>query len=121
MIGEAGFRKAVLLERGVGWVVMDSIAPIAERVDWGPTMWVRWGLCEERKIRGVLVHHRDDVDQAGAIGPCLLSVDGEELELFDRRGGVWSLANSCVPVRPRLSREIGKVRGRGDPIWTSLG
>ena len=60
MIGEAGFRKAVRLERGVGRVV---VYPIAERVEKGPTMWVHWGLREEEKIRGVLVDHRDDVNQ----------------------------------------------------------
>jgi len=47
MIGEAGFRKAVWLERGVGWVVVYPVAPIAERVEKGPTMWGQWGLCEE--------------------------------------------------------------------------
>jgi hypothetical protein len=39
MIGEAGFRKAVQLERGVGRVVVYLIAPIAERMEKGPTMW----------------------------------------------------------------------------------
>ena len=50
-------------------------------------MWMQWDLCEEEKIRGVLVQHRADVDQGGVVGPCLLSVDGEEFEAFNRRGG----------------------------------
>jgi hypothetical protein len=62
MIGEAGFRNAVRLERGVGWVVVYRVAPIVERVEKGPTMWVHWGLREEGKPRGVLIEHRDDVD-----------------------------------------------------------
>jgi len=33
VIGEAGFREAVRLERGVRWVVVDSVAPIVERVE----------------------------------------------------------------------------------------
>ena len=82
MIWEAAFRKAVRLERGVRWVVVYSVAPIAECVDYGPTMWVHWGLYEEKQIRGVSVHRCDDVDQGGAIGPCLLSISGEELEPF---------------------------------------
>ena len=45
MIGEAGFRKAVRLERGVGRVVVYYVAPIAERVEKGPTTWVQWDLC----------------------------------------------------------------------------
>jgi len=38
MIGEAGFRKAVRLERGVGLVVVYSVAPFAERLEKGPNM-----------------------------------------------------------------------------------
>jgi len=45
-------------------------------------MWVHRGLCEEEKVRGVLVQHREDVDQGGVVGPCLLSVDGEEFEPY---------------------------------------
>ena len=33
MIAEVGFRKAVLLERGVGRVVVYPVAPISERVE----------------------------------------------------------------------------------------
>jgi len=36
MIGEAGFRKAVWLERGVGQITVYPIAPIAERQEKGP-------------------------------------------------------------------------------------
>ena len=97
------------------------VAPIADRVEWRPNTWVRWGLCEEQKIRGVLIHHRDDVDQGGAVGPFLLSVDGKELQPYDRRGEVWSMTMSDVPVCPRQGRDISKVRGRGDPIWSCLG
>ena len=121
MIGEAGFRKVVRLERGVGRVVVCPIAPIAERVEKGPTMWVQWGLCEEEKIRGVLVQRRDDVDQGGAVGPCLLSVDGEEFEAFDRRGGSWSMAWSSVSVSLWRGRETYRLRGRSDPILICLG
>ncbi len=84
MTGEAGFREAVCLERGVGRVVVYPIAPIAEHVEKGPTMWGQWGLCEEKKVRGVLVHHRNDVNQRRAVGPCLLSVDGNEFEFYNR-------------------------------------
>jgi len=84
-------------------------------------MWVHWGLREEKQIRGVLVNHCDDDDQGRAIVPYLLSVDGGELELFACRGGVWSLVESCVQVRLRRGREIGKVRGMSDPIETCLG
>jgi hypothetical protein len=38
MIGEAGFRKAVRLERGVGRVVVYPAPPVAERMEKGPTM-----------------------------------------------------------------------------------
>jgi hypothetical protein len=33
VIKKAGFREAVRLERDIGWVVVDSVAPIAERVE----------------------------------------------------------------------------------------
>ncbi len=38
MIREAGFRKNVRLERGVGMLMVYPIAPIAERLEKGPTM-----------------------------------------------------------------------------------
>ena len=55
MIGEAGFRKAVRLERGVGRVVVYLIATVAERREKGPTIGGQWGLRVEETIRGVLV------------------------------------------------------------------
>ena len=88
MIGKEGFRKAVRLERGVGRMVVYPLAPTAERVEKGLTMWMHWCLCKEKKIRGVLVQHCDDVNKGRAVGPCLLNVDGEELESFARIGGV---------------------------------
>ena len=51
-------------------------------------MWVHWGLREENKIWGVLVEYSDDVGQGGAVGPCLLNVDDEELESIARQEGV---------------------------------
>ena len=55
MIREAGFREAVRLERDVGRVVVYTVAPNAERMEKGPTMWVHWCLRKEKEIRGVLV------------------------------------------------------------------
>ncbi len=43
-------------------MVVYLVAPIVERLEKGPTMWGQWGLCEEEKIRKVLVQHRDAVD-----------------------------------------------------------
>ncbi len=87
MTGETGFWEAVRLERGVGRVVVYPIAPTAEHLEKGPTMRGHWGLCEEKEVRGVLVQHRNDVNQRGAVGRCLLSVDGKEFEFYNRRGG----------------------------------
>ena len=47
MIREAGFRKAVRLELGVGKIMVYPIAPIAERLEKGPAMWGQRGFCEE--------------------------------------------------------------------------
>jgi hypothetical protein len=44
-------------------VVVYPVAPIAERVEKGSTMWVHWCFHEEKKIRGVWVKHIGDVDQ----------------------------------------------------------
>ena len=87
MAGEVGFREADQLERGVGRVVVYPIAPIAEHMEKGPTMWGQWGLCEEKKVRAVLVQHRDDVNQRGVVSPCLLSVDGKEFVFYNSREG----------------------------------
>jgi hypothetical protein len=51
VIGEVGFRKAVRLRRGVEKMVMCFVAPIAERVEEGPTVWVQMRLCEEEEVR----------------------------------------------------------------------
>jgi hypothetical protein len=55
VIGEAGFWKAVRLERSVGRMTVYPIAPIAECLAKGPTVWGQRGFCEEDKIRGVVV------------------------------------------------------------------
>ena len=79
-------------------------------------MWVHWGLREEEKIWGVIVQHRYDIDPEGVIGLCLLSVDGDEFELSDRRERVRSMTKSCVPGCPKQGRGIGKVRGESIPF-----
>ena len=121
MIGDAGFRKAVRLERAVGRMMMYLVAPIAERLEKGPTMWGQWGLSEEEIIQGVLVQHRDDVSQRGDVGPRFLSVYGEEFEVYGRRRGGCRMAKSSCPVSSGPCLEIRKVRGRRDPIWVCLG
>ena len=98
MIGEAGFRKAVRLERGVGLVVVHSVESAEKRLKKGPAMGGQWRLREEEKIRGALVQHRDDVDQRGAVGPRFFSVYGEDIEGYGRRGGGCRMASSG-PVR----------------------
>ena len=76
---EAGFRKAFRLERGVGRGMLYPVASIAECLAKGPIMWGQRGFCEKEKIRGVLVHHRNDVDQGRGVGPRLLHVYGKKL------------------------------------------
>jgi hypothetical protein len=49
MIEKSGFRKAVRSKRGVGRVVVYLIAPVAERVEKGPTMWVHWCFRKEKQ------------------------------------------------------------------------
>ena len=97
---EAGFREAARLGRGIGRMVVCFVAPIVERVQQGPTMWVHWGLCDEEIIRRMSVHHRDDVYQGGAINTYLLSVDGEQFEPIGRRERVWDMSKGCVLVCP---------------------
>ena len=63
MFGEAGFRKAVRLESGVGRSMVYPIVHIAECIKKGPVVWGQRSFCEEQKVRGVLVQHRNDVDQ----------------------------------------------------------
>jgi hypothetical protein len=79
VIGEAGFWKAVRLEREVGRMMVYPIAPIAECLAKGPTMWGQRSFCEKKKNRGVVVHHRNDVDQGRGVGPRLLHVYGKKL------------------------------------------
>jgi hypothetical protein len=55
VVGEAGFWKVVRLERSVGRMIVYPIAPIAESLAKGPTMWVQRGFREEEEIRGVVV------------------------------------------------------------------
>ena len=60
MIGEAGFWKAVWLERSVGimmvYPIVYGVSPIiAECLAKGPTVWGQRGFCEEEKNRGVVV------------------------------------------------------------------
>ncbi len=116
MIGEAGFREAVRLERSVGRVVVSPVAPIAERVEGGPAVCMHWCLRKEKEIRGVLVYSCDYVDQGRATGPCFFSVDGEEPESCARPGGLWRTNSKCGLIRSRRGREIGKARGEGDPV-----
>ena len=99
MIWEAGFTKAVRLERGVGRMIVYPVAPIAERLEKGPTMWGQRCFCEEEKIRGVVVHHRNDVSQGEAVGPRLLKVYGKECKLYGRRGRGCRMVGCRGPVR----------------------
>jgi hypothetical protein len=55
VFGEAGFQKAVRLERGVGRSVVYPIAPIAECMKKGPGVWGQRSFCEKKNVRGVLV------------------------------------------------------------------
>ena len=70
-------------------------------------MWVHRGLCEKEKIWRVLVHHRDDVDQGGVVGTCLLSVDSEKFEPNGPRGRVRGMSRGRVLVCPSRGREGG--------------
>ena len=56
------------------------------------------GFREEDKIRRVLVQHRDDVNQRGAVGPRFLNVYDQKFEGYGRRVGGCRVANSG-PVR----------------------
>jgi hypothetical protein len=49
MIREAGFRKAIRMERGVGRIIMYPIAPVAERLEKGNNMWGNGDSVRRRK------------------------------------------------------------------------
>jgi hypothetical protein len=87
VIGDAGFSMAVRLEQIVGGMRVHPIAPFAECMAKGPTMWGQRGFCEEEKIRGVVVQHRNDVDQGMTVGLHLLNDYDKEFEFYRRRGG----------------------------------
>ena len=74
------------------------IALIAERLEKGPTMWGQRVFCEEEKIRGVVVQHRNDVDQGRDVGPRLLNVYGKEFEFYGRRVGGCGMVGYRGPV-----------------------
>jgi hypothetical protein len=100
VIGEAGFWKAVWLERSVGRMMVYPTAPIAECLAKGPNTWGQRRFYEEEKIRGVVVQHRIDVDQGRAVGPRLMNVYGEEFELHGRRGGGRRVVGCRGPSSP---------------------
>ena len=80
MFGETGFRKAFMLERGVGRSMVYPIAPIAECMKKGRVVWGQRSFCEKKK----LVQHRNDADQGGAVGPCLLDISCKKFKLCAR-------------------------------------
>jgi hypothetical protein len=121
MIREAGFRKAVRPERGAGKMMVYPLAPIAERLEKGPTMWGQWGFCEEEKILGVVVQYRNDVDQGGAVGPRLFNVYNKEFKFYGQRGGGCRMAWCRGQVSSGRCWESITVRGRGGPLWACLG
>ncbi len=61
VLGKAGLRNVLRLERSVGRSVVYPVAPVAEGLAKGPAMWGQWGFREEDKVRRVLVHHHSDV------------------------------------------------------------
>ena len=68
MLGEAGFRKAFRFERSVGRSMVYPVASIAECLAKGPAMWGQRDFCEKEKVRGLLVKHRNDVEE-GLLAP----------------------------------------------------
>jgi hypothetical protein len=97
MLGKAGFRKALRLERGVDRSMMYPIASIAECMEKGPTMWGQRGFCEEEKVREMLIQHRNDVDQGRVVDPRLLNIYGQEFEFDGRLGGGCRLVGCRAP------------------------
>ncbi len=87
VFGEAGFRKAFRLERSVGRSMVYPVSSIAECLTKGSAMWGQRIFFEKEKVRGVLVQHRNYVDQGWAVGPRLLDIYGKEFEFDGRCGG----------------------------------
>ena len=54
----------------------------------------------------MVVQHRNDINQGGAIGPRLLNVFGKEFKLYGRRGGGCRMVGCRVPVS---WGDVGKV------------
>ncbi len=98
VLGKAGFWKALRLKQSVDRGMVYPIAPIAECLAKGPTMWGQRGFCEKEKVRGVLVHHRNDVDQGRVVGPRLLDVYCKESE-FDGHLGEGRRLVGCSDPR----------------------
>ncbi len=84
---EASLREAIRVKRGVDRVIVDSILPVAEYMEWGTTVWVHRCLREKEKVRGVCVHHGDQICQRRTIGACFLGVNSEEREVLPLVGG----------------------------------
>jgi hypothetical protein len=87
VLGGAGFRKALRLKGSVGRSMVYPIAPISACLTKGPTMWGKQIFCEKEKVRGVLVQHRNDIDQGRAADPRLLYIYGKEFEFYGRLVG----------------------------------
>ena len=121
VLGEAGFWKAVRLERSVGRMVAYSISPIADCLAKGPTMWRQRGFCEEEKIRGLLVQHRNDVDQGKVVGARLLNDYGKEFEFYGCRSGGRRLVVCRGPSSSGICGGSITVLSRVGPFWTYLG
>ena len=81
---------------------------------------VHRGLCEKEKVQVVLVQHRDDVDQGGDVGSCLLSVDGEESPTAVDKGSGESPGDTSGSARIEVGRSE-RSEGEGFPSRRSLG
>ena len=123
MSGEAGLRKIVRVERGIGRVVMYRVPPISELVEQSPTMRVHGSFCEKEKVRGMLVQQRNDVCQGGVVSPHFLYVDGDKCEPEGRKGRVWVMAGGCGLLCLGRGRKVrrGKIRGESLSAMTLRG
>ncbi len=61
VLGKAGLQNVLRLERSVGRSVVYPVAPVAECMAKGSTMWGQRGFRTVEKVRGVSVHHHNDV------------------------------------------------------------